>query len=101
MFFRQLEESLELMREEFESMEDYWQNKLVGERKFYEQQLKISESQFKELEIRLKEYDEELIHIDMNKSEEADKLSTIDERSSLEYQVEKSSFLLLYNIYNF
>ena len=89
MFFRQLEESLELMREEFESMEDYWQNKLVGERKFYEQQLKISESQFKELEIRLKEYDEELIHIDMNKSEEADKLSTIDERSSLEYQVGK------------
>jgi len=86
---KQLEESLELMREEFESMEDYWQNKLVGERKFYEQQLKISESQFKELEIRLKEYDEELSNIDMNKAEKADKLSTIDEKSSLEYQVQE------------
>ena len=85
--FRQLEESLELMREEFESMEDYWQNKLVGERKFYEQQMKINESQFKELEIRLKEYDEELSNIEMNKVEETDKLSTIDETSSLEYQV--------------
>jgi len=86
---KQLEESLELMSEEFESMEDYWQNKLVGERKFYEQQLKISESQFKELEIRLKEYDVELSNIDMNKVEETDKLSTIDETSSLEYQVQE------------
>ena len=75
------------MREEFESMEDYWQNKLVDERKFYEEQLKTNENQFKELEIRMKEYDEELQGFEMNKSSGDDKLSTIDETSSLEYQV--------------
>ena len=69
------------MKEEFESMEDYWQNKLVDERKFYEEQLKTNDNQFKELENRMKEYDEELISL------ENDKLSTIDETSSLEYQV--------------
>ena len=78
------------MKEEFESMEDYWQNKLVDERKFYEEQLKTNDNQFKELENRMKEYDEELISL------ENDKLSTIDETSSLEYQVLKilSSLLL-------
>ena len=69
------------------SMEDYWQNKLVDERKFYEEQLKSNENQFKELEIRMKEYDEELRGFEMNKSSGDDKLSTIDETSSLEYQV--------------
>ena len=85
--FRQLEESLELMKEEFESMEDYWQKKLDDERKFYEEQVKTNDNQFKELENRMKEYDEELISLDMNKQDETDKLSTIDETSSLEYQV--------------
>ena len=36
----QLEESLELMQGEFESMEDYWQRKLEEERVFYEEQLR-------------------------------------------------------------
>ena len=86
--FRQLEESLDLMKEEFESMEDYWQNKLEDERKFYEEQLKTNENQFRELESRMKEYDEVLItHLDDNKQDDNDKLSTIDETSSLEYQV--------------
>ena len=85
--FRRLEESLELMKDEFLSMEDYWQNKLVDERKFYDEQLKTNENQFKELEIRMKEYDEELRGFEMNKSSGDDKLSTIDETSSLEYQV--------------
>ena len=77
------------MKEEFESMEDYWQNKLVDERKFYEEQLKTNDNQFKELENRMKEYDEELISL------ENDKLSTIDETSSLEYQVLKILSALL------
>ena len=75
------------MKDEFESMEDYWQNKLVDERKFYEDQLKTNENQFKELENRMKEYDEVLQTLDINKQDENDKLSTIDETSSLEYQV--------------
>ena len=76
------------MRDEFESMEDYWQKKLVDERNFYEDQLKTHENQFKELEDRMKEYDEVLETLNINKQEENDKLSTIDETSSLEYQVD-------------
>ena len=78
---------MDLMKEEFESMEDYWQNKLDDERKFYEEQLKTNENQFKELENRMKEYDEVLITLDDNKQEDNDTLSTIDESSSLECQV--------------
>ena len=86
---KDLEESLELIREEFESMEDYWQKKLDDERSFYEEQLKISERQFKDLENRMKEYDEVLLetrHKDTNHLDD-DKLSTIEETFSLECQV--------------
>ena len=72
------------MRDEFESMEDYWQNKLNEERMFYEEQLKTNDRQFKELEDRLKEYE---IMNDIEASKENEQLSTIDEKSSLEYQV--------------
>ena len=82
--YRQLEESLKLMRDEFESMEDYWQNKLNEERMFYEEQLKTNDRQFKELEERLKEY---VIMDDIEASKENEQLSTIDEKGSLEYQV--------------
>ena len=68
-------------------MEDYWQNKLVDERKFYEEQLKTSENHFKELENKMKDYDEELRGFEINKSVDNDQLSTIEETSSLEYQV--------------
>ena len=89
----QLEESLELIREEFESMEDYWQKKLEEERSFYEEQLKISEGQFKELEARLKDYDDVIIlqsgdgKQEKYHKDEEDKLSTIEETFSLECQV--------------
>jgi len=79
---QELEESLELMKSEFESMEDYWQRKLDEERNFYEEQLRKSEEQFRELENRLKDY--EVLLVD-NKDE--DRLSTIDESSSMEQQV--------------
>ena len=82
------------MKDEFESMEDYWQNKMVDERKFYEDQLKTNENQFKELENRMKEYDEVLQTLNINKQDEDDKLSTIDETSSMEYQVYNSSINL-------
>ena len=41
------------MQSEFESMEDYWQGKMSEERAFYEDQVKVNESQFKELEMRM------------------------------------------------
>ena len=92
----QLEESLELMRQEFESMEDYWQGKLDQERKFYDEQLKFSDCQQKDLEVKLKEYDEILLnsrnaHLSISEEEEEDdKLSTIEETFSLECQVSQS-----------
>ena len=43
------------MQKEFESMEDYWQKKLEEERSFYEAQLKMSDSIFKDLERKMKE----------------------------------------------
>ena len=54
---RVLEEGLELMREEFESMEVYWRAKLENERRFYEAQLASSEAQFCQLETRIQEYE--------------------------------------------
>ena len=92
----QLEESLELMQGEFESMEDYWQRKLEEERVFYEEQLKSSERQFSELEARMREYEELVVdNREMAKNDEEedvegeslseeDKLSTIEETGSLE-----------------
>ena len=86
---KDLEESLDLIREEFESMEDYWQKKLDDERAFYEEQLKVSERQFKDLEARLKEYDEVLLDAKQKEHNNVDddKLSTIEETFSLECQV--------------
>jgi DNA repair exonuclease SbcCD ATPase subunit len=52
-----MEESLELMRTEFESMEDYWQKKLEEERVFYGEQLRRNEEQFKELEAKMRDYE--------------------------------------------
>ena len=94
----QLEESLEMMQGEFESMEDYWQRKLEEERVFYEEQLRSSERQFSELEARMREYEELVVdNRNMAKNEEEeeeevegeslseeDKLSTIEETGSLE-----------------
>ena len=87
---KELEDSLDMIREEFENMEDYWEKKLNDERAFYEDQLKMSETQFKELENKLKEYDEVLVGTSDSKEvqdADDDKLSTIEETFSLECQV--------------
>merc|ERR1740123_2972550 len=85
---KQLEESLELMSNEFESMEDYWQQKLDSERSFGEEQLKSSESQFRELEARLREYEDLLVAAEGSDSEhKSGVLSTIDEDRDLEEKV--------------
>merc|ERR1712110_334030 len=52
-----LEESLELMRHEFEEMENYWQKKIEDERSFYDQQIKLEEGHFRDLELKILEYD--------------------------------------------
>ena len=85
--FRQLEEGLDLMGSEFESMEDYWQKKMNEERQLYEGQIKMNEIQFKDLEVKMKEYEDLLMTIEPKLQKEADGLSTIDEKRSLEEQV--------------
>ena len=91
--FRQLEESLELMSNEFESMEDYWQQKLDSERAFGEEQLKSSESQFRDLELRLREYEDLLVAADGNDSDhKSGMLATIDEDRDMEEKVSESGF---------
>ena len=95
---KELEESLDMIREEFENMEDYWEKKLNDERSFYEEQLKMSETQFKELEQRLKEYDEVMMKTSDSRelqTADDDKLSTIEETFSLECQVGNYTFPFL------
>ena len=93
---RQLEESLELMSNEFESMEDYWQGKLDSERSFGEEQLKSSELQFRELEARLREYEDLLVAAEGSDSDhKSGVLSTIDEDRDLEEKVSESQEVLL------
>ena len=78
------------MSNEFESMEDYWQQKLDSERAFGEEQLKSSESQFRDLELRLREYEDLLVAADGNDSDhKSGMLATIDEDRDMEEKVSK------------
>jgi len=83
----QLEQSLELMKQEFESMEDYWQGKMDDERRFYEDQIRTSGEQFKELEDRLKEYIGLVEPENERRRNDVEALYTIDEACSMELQV--------------
>ena len=87
LIYRQLEQSLELMKEEFESMESYWQGKMDHERRFYEDQIRTGEEQFKELEDRLKEYIGLLEPENERMIDGVGALYTIDETCSMESQV--------------
>ena len=77
------------MSSEFESLEDYWQEKMDEERKFYERQLKSNEIQFEELDVKMKEYGDLLMTVEPKENEvsEPDRLSTIDEKRSMEEEV--------------
>ena len=77
------------MSSEFESMEDYWQKKMDEERKFYEKQLKSNEKQFEELDMKIKDYEDLLMAVEPKQNElsEPDRLSTIDEKRSMEEEV--------------
>ncbi len=66
------------------------QSKLDEERLFYEKQLKASDESFRDLEARLKEYDELLLasgDLADKAKDDDDKLATIVETVSLEGQV--------------
>ena len=76
-----LEESLELMRHEFEEMENYWQKKIEDERSFYDQQIKLEEGHFRDLELKIFEYDERF------SKDQPKNLFTIQEDECLEDEV--------------
>merc|ERR1712106_496273 len=67
--------------------EDYWEKKIGEERTFYEEQLAVSENQFKELELRLKEYREMLNSMEASKLDGEDKLFAIEEQPGMEESV--------------
>ena len=75
-------------------MTNLLQTKLDDERRFYEDQIRSSDLRFKDLELKMKEYEEMLLNSDdVGKSFE-DKLSTIEESASLECQVYIISYLI-------
>jgi len=71
-----LESSLELLRIEYENCEEYWHGKLQEERDIYDQ-----------LAMKIKEYEELLVLQAESDSDVDSKLSPIEERGSLEQQV--------------
>lgn len=77
-----LENSLELLRIEYEKTEDYWENKLDEERKLFELDKEQSDEKFAELEAKILEYDELIA------SDQATKkvLPPIEEKDFLEKQ---------------
>jgi len=77
---RELEESLEMMSCEFQSLEDYWQRKIEDERYFYTNQLSANERQFHDLESKINEYEQLMLLLDQKQKESPYKLSPIEEQ---------------------
>lgn len=82
---REMESSLELMNMEYEKCEDYWQLKLEEERNFYEEAQRLMDEKQSSLEQKISEYAEMFCQNDKNEC--GSRLSTIEERVSLERQV--------------
>lgn len=84
-----MESSLDLMRKEFDSLEDYWQGKVNEERVLFEDEQRVNEDKFNDLLQKMLEYEEQFSS-QMKKEdapEERDpRLSPIEERDFLEQQ---------------
>ncbi len=77
-----LENSLQMLKEEYERCEDYWQDKLQEARDMYEKDKEEIDDKFQDLLMKIKEYDELMI----SSSSGNDRLPPIEERASLERQ---------------
>jgi len=73
-----LEESLELMKYEFDRMETYWRNKLESERNFYERHIEQNDTKFEELQQQIKSLVKHL-ELEEGGEESLRKLHTITE----------------------
>ena len=80
---KELEESLDLMRQEFEEMENYWQGKIEEERAFFDKQIQSEETNFGSLELKILEY-EQMLRTEQPQEHD---LYTIDEDDQMEHQV--------------
>lgn len=74
---RELEASLEAMREEYERCEEYWAGKLADERAAHERELRGGDERLAELVARVADYERHF----------APQLPPIEERAALEAQV--------------
>jgi len=77
-----LENSLDLLRVEYEKCEDYWHDKLREARELYEQDRSAMDEKFQDLAMKINEY-EDAFPMQYNDN----RLPLIEERPSLEQQV--------------
>ncbi|XP_065331418.1 ninein homolog isoform X5 [Cloeon dipterum] len=80
---KELESCLELMQEEYEKCEDYWQGKLDDERRLFEQEQEVESKKFTELEEKI----QELLSQEQEEANMKARLSPIDEKVLMEQQV--------------
>ncbi|XP_057668880.1 ninein [Diorhabda carinulata] len=78
----ELENCVDLLKNEYEKCEDYWQNKVDEERQMYEVEQKINSDKLTELVLKIKEYEEQFAESDATDS----RLPTIEETYNLEKQ---------------
>ncbi|XP_045033460.1 ninein isoform X2 [Daphnia magna] len=81
---RDLESRLDMLRTEFDRLDDYWQAKLEEEREIYDQERDSTDEKFRSLELKIKEYEELLGQGDTSSTSS---LSTIEERANWEKQL--------------
>lgn len=80
---KELESCLELMQDEYEKCEDYWQGKLDDERRLYEQEQEMESKKLVELQDKI----QELLSQEQEEANQKGRLSPIDERVLMEQQV--------------
>ncbi|KAL1491895.1 hypothetical protein ABEB36_012417 [Hypothenemus hampei] len=78
----ELEDCVELLKNEYEQCEDYWQNKVDEERQFFEAEQKISGEKLNEVLDKMREYEEQYANQDVLDS----RLPPILETDNLEKQ---------------
>lgn len=61
----ELENCVQLLRDEYEKCEDYWQSKVDEERQFFEAEQKISTEKLTEVLVKMREYEEQYANQDI------------------------------------
>nr|XP_018906244.1 PREDICTED: blastoderm-specific protein 25D [Bemisia tabaci] len=77
-----LEKGIELLKDEYEECENYWNDKLDEERRLFDEEQKISNEKYADLEKKIQEY----ASLFSNPVDETTTLPTIEERGDLEKQ---------------